>query len=100
MTSTMQTLPTQRHSWPASRDLVVLEWLQSQTLMKFSSHVFKASKASATVAEAERDLRAGLARQRSDTSYLKKLTAMQELVDNGDDDDDEEEEDGLKEGAL
>ncbi|KAM1051862.1 hypothetical protein TB1_032696 [Malus domestica] len=82
MTSTMQTLPTQRQNWQPllpptpSRDLG-LEWLQSQTLMKLSSEVFRVSKASAMVAETERDLRADLARQRSDTSYLKKLTAMQ-----------------------
>lgn len=50
--------------------------------MKLSSEVLKASTASATVAEMERDLKAGLPRQRSDTSCLKKLTAMQELEDN------------------
>ena len=49
--------------------------------MKLSSELLKAVKASATVAEMGKDLKAGLPRQRSDiTTCDNKLTAMQILA--------------------
>lgn len=68
----MQIFPTHRHSsW------ILTEWSQLHTLIKLSSDVLSADKASPTVAEMERDLRAGFPRQRSDTTCASKLKAMQ-----------------------
>lgn len=46
--------------------------------MKLSSELFRAAKASATVADTESGFSAGLPRQRSDTSCASKLTAIQD----------------------
>lgn len=75
-TSTMQIFPTHRQS-----SSTLAEWWQLHTLIKLSSDFFSADKASPTVAEMERDLRAGFPRQRSDTSCASKLNAMQNWLD-------------------
>lgn len=73
-TSTMQIFPTHRHRHSSP---IPAEWSHLHTLIKLSSDVFSADKASPTVAETERDLRAGFPRQRSDTSCASKPKAMQ-----------------------
>lgn len=72
----MQIFPIQKQSWFAFKALL-LKWSQLQTLKQLSWDVLREDKASATVAEAERDFNGGFPKQRSATSYANKRAAMQ-----------------------
>lgn len=76
MTSTIEIFPTHRQSSTASF-LSGEEWSQFHKLTQPSSEYLMAETASARVAETGRDLSGGLPRQRSDTSYASKRTAIQ-----------------------